>query len=113
MNSTALIDTAIATKNGSAVQNFAHLGAAKKAALGSPEAIDKVAEDFESLFLSQMLEQMFTDSIGEDAFGNGESSEVYKSMIVQEYSKRIADSGGIGIAQHIKTELLKLQEVQP
>lgn len=74
--------------------------------------IDGAAQDFESLFISQMLEQMFGDSIGDDAFGDSETSEVYKGLMVQEYGKLIAKSGGIGVAPYVKNELLKLQEVK-
>ncbi len=72
---------------------------------------DKAAKDFESMFVSQMLEHMFGESIGDDSFGDEESSEVYKGLMMQEYGKQIAASGGIGIASYVKRELLKLQEV--
>ena len=75
--------------------------------------IDATAKDFESMFISQMLEQMFGDSQGSDAFGDEETSEVYKGLMVEEYGKQIAKAGGIGIASYVKTELLKLQEIQP
>lgn len=69
------------------------------------------SKDFESMFISQMLEQMFGDSIGEEAYGDAESSEIYKSMMVDAYGKEIGKSGGIGIADYVKKELLKLQEI--
>ena len=72
---------------------------------------EKTAKEFESLFIGQMLGQMFGESIGEDAFGSGESEEVYKSLLMDEYGKRISNAGGIGIASYVKRELLKLQEV--
>lgn len=73
--------------------------------------MDKVANDFESMFVSQMLEQMFGDSLGMEAFGDKETTEVYKGLMVEEYGKQIANAGGIGIAAYIKQELLKLQEI--
>ena len=72
--------------------------------------IDAVSKDFESMFISQMTEQMFGDSQGSEAFGNEESSSVYQSMMADEYGKQISRSGGIGIADYVKQELLKLQE---
>lgn len=77
----------------------------------TPAQIDKVSSDFESMFVSQMLDQMFGDSLGAEAFGDSESSEVYKGMMVEQYGKQIARSGGIGIASYVKQELLKLQEI--
>jgi flagellar protein FlgJ len=72
---------------------------------------DKASKDFESMFVGQMLEQMFGDSIGDEAFGDSETSDVYKGMMMDEYGKQIERSGGIGIAGYVKRELLKLQEV--
>jgi len=83
----------------------------------SMEEAKKVAKDFESLFVSQMLEHMMGgDSMGDDLFGNAETDEIYKSMMVDEYSKAIVKSGGIGIAGYIeqglaRRELLKSQEI--
>ncbi|MEQ1789110.1 MAG: rod-binding protein [Rickettsiales bacterium] len=77
----------------------------------SAEKADIVSKDFESLFISQMLEQMFGESSGSNAFGTSDTDEVYKGLMVQEYGKIISQSGGIGIAQNIKAELLKQQEI--
>jgi Rod binding domain-containing protein len=76
-----------------------------------PQRVEASAKDFEALFISQMVEQMFGESGGESAFGSGESDEVYKSLMVQEYGKMITKSGGIGIADYVKRELLKQQEM--
>lgn len=70
------------------------------------EQIKKVAIEFESMFVSQMLEHMFGESSGEDLFGGSESDDVYKSMMVEQYGKAIVKSGGIGIAHHIEQSLM-------
>ncbi len=73
------------------------------------DRINKTAEDFEAVFLSQMMEQMFADvdlSPGYD----GPGEDVYKSFLLDEYGKMIAKTGGIGIADHVRNEMLKLQE---
>ena len=78
----------------------------------------KVAKDFESLFVSQMMEHMFSgDSLGESLFGSAESDEIYQSMMVDQYAKKIVEGGGIGIASYIERALadralLATQEVQ-
>ena len=46
-----------------------------------------------------------------DSGGHGE--EVFRSMLLQEYGKTIAQSGSLGIANHVKQEMLKLQEAKP
>ena len=84
------------------------LGAAKNM---TPEKAESVSKDFESLFISQMLEQMFGESSGSDAFGTIDTDDIYNGLIVQEYGKIITSSGGIGIASSVKSELLKQQEI--
>lgn len=73
--------------------------------------VDKVAQDFESLFLSQMLQHVFADVKTDEVFGGGHAEDVYRSLLVDEYGKMITKTGGIGIADHVKRELMKLQEV--
>lgn len=75
------------------------------------EQINRVASDFEALFISQMLEQMFGDSLGTEAFGDRETTEIYKGLMVEEYGRVLEDAGGVGMAAYIKKELLKLQEI--
>src|SRR5688500_11923330 len=72
--------------------------------------IDQVSKDFESMFISMMLEQMFGESIGTEAFGDKETADVYKTLMTDAYAKEIAQAGGIGVASYVKAELLKLQE---
>lgn len=73
--------------------------------------IDKTAKDFESMFVSQMLDQMFGESIGDEMFGDSQTHEIYKNLMLEQYGKEISSAGGIGIADYVKTELLRLQEV--
>ena len=76
----------------------------------SNDQIDKVSNDFESMFIGQMLDQMFGDSVGTEAYGDSQTSDVYKGLMMDEYGKIISRAGGIGIADYVKRELLKLQE---
>lgn len=71
---------------------------------------EKAAKDFESMFISQMLQSMFGDSEGDSAFGDSESNDVYKGLMMENIGKEISKAGGIGIADSVKQELLKLQE---
>jgi len=77
----------------------------------SPEKAMAAARDFESMFIAQMLEQMFGESSGSEAFGDKETDEVYKNLLMEQYGKIITRSGGIGIASYVNRELLKQQEV--
>ena len=84
-----------------------------KAKEASPSEVDAAAQDFEAVFLSQMLQHLFAD-VDMNPLGEGDSfgEDVYKSMLIDEYGKILARSGGIGVADHVRREMLKLQEVQ-
>jgi Rod binding domain-containing protein len=71
----------------------------------------KTAEDFESMFLEQTLDRMFS-SVGEDGpLGeNGTGGPVYRSMLVKEYAGNIVKSGGIGIGEQVFREMMRMQE---
>lgn len=101
----------IQTRPGETAANVSRVGAYARGATLTGAQIDKTAQDFESMFIAQMLEQMFGDSIGTELFGNDETHEVYKALMMDEYGKEITKSGGIGIASYVKRELLRLQEV--
>jgi Rod binding domain-containing protein len=75
----------------------------------SPQEINKVAKDFESVFLSQMLQHMFSQLEVDEWFGGGEAEEIYRSLMVDEYGKLISESGGIGVANYIRQQIVKMQ----
>ncbi len=71
----------------------------------------EAAQEFEAVFLSEMLAPMF-ENLGEDGlFGGGSGERIYRSMLVQEYAKALSRKGGVGIADAVEREILKLQEV--
>ena len=74
------------------------------------KAIRKAAEDFEAVFLSQMLAPMFDTLESDTMFGGGPGEDIYRSMMAEEYGKAISRSGGVGIADHVERELLRIQE---
>lgn len=79
---------------------------------GPARPADRLAEaavEFEAVFLSQMLRGM-SGGLGSDGpFGK----EPYGSLLVDEYARLIARSGGIGIADATRRELMRLQETRP
>ena len=72
----------------------------------------KAAEDFEAVFLSQMLKSMTEGIKPSEVFGGGSAEETFKVLLNDEYGKVISKSGGIGLADQVERELMKLQEVQ-
>jgi peptidoglycan hydrolase FlgJ len=95
---------------------FAALQTAKvPPTLGNVNGVEqtrKVAEDFEAFFLGQMLQPMFSSIEPAEPFGGGHAEKIWKSLMVDEVGKSMAKNGGIGIADMIQRDLLKLQEVQ-
>jgi Rod binding domain-containing protein len=80
-------------------------------ATGDAESARAAAEEFEAVFLSQMLEHMFAGLSTDAPFGGGRSEQIFRSMMLNEYGRMIAQSGGIGIADRVMGEILQLQEV--
>ena len=71
----------------------------------------KTAQDFESMFLEQTLDRLFASGGPDGPLGdNGAGGEVYRSMLAKEYAGTIAKSGGVGIADQVYSEILKMQE---
>ena len=87
---------------------------AQASAANAPEQqkIRAAAEEFEAVFLSQMLEPMFKGIETDGLFGGGSSEKIYQSVMLQEYGKALARTGGVGIADAVEREILRLQEVQ-
>lgn len=76
----------------------------------SPEQIKEAAQDFEAFFLSQMLKPMFDTVQTDDMFGGGQGEEMWKSLMVDEYAKQIAKSGGVGVAEQVMQVMIQAQE---
>lgn len=70
----------------------------------------QAAEDFEAVFLTQMIKPMFDTLPTDTMFGGGQAENVYRGLMVEEFGKSVARNGGIGIADSVYRELLKLQE---
>jgi len=72
--------------------------------------IRKTAEDFEAVFLSQMLQPMFSTVPTDSLMDGGQAESIYRGMMVEEMGKSIAKGGGIGIADSVYREMIKMQE---
>ena len=79
-----------------------------------PSALNRKLEDaareFESVFLSQMFETVWQPVPTDGATGGGMGESIFRSMLVQDIGKQVAQQGGIGLAPYIKAELLRIQE---
>jgi Rod binding domain-containing protein len=72
--------------------------------------IEEAAKEFEAVFLSAMLKPMFEQIEIDSNFGGGKGEEVFRGIMVQEYGKMISETQTIGLAEHVKAELLRIQE---
>jgi peptidoglycan hydrolase FlgJ len=66
------------------------------------EQLKQVATEFESLFVKQMLDSM-RDTLNKenDLLSGGFAEEVFEDMLYDEYSRMIAATGSLGIADLI------------
>ena len=76
----------------------------------TPAEVRRVAEDFEAVFLSEMLKPMFQNIEAAEPFNGGPAAQMWRDMQVQEYGKAIAKAGGVGIADQVFREMMKAQE---
>ena len=70
----------------------------------------KVSQQFESVLISQMLNDMFAGIKTDGPFGGGPGEEMFRSLMIDEYGKQIAAQGGLGLSDAVTRELLKRQE---
>lgn len=81
--------------------------------LARPPADAKAAaEDFEAFYLTQVMGEMFSGIETDPLFGGGAGETAFKSFLTQEYGKLIARAGGVGIADSVTREIIRLQEAQ-
>ena len=76
----------------------------------NPTVAKRTAQEFEGVFLSQFLSQMFDGISADGPFGGGQGEMMFRSLMLDEYGKQIAAQGGIGLADAVTRELLKTQE---
>jgi flagellar protein FlgJ len=95
-----------------AAQSFASGSIPQPGKTKNTAETSKAAEDFEAFFLTQMLEHMFKGVPTDGYFGGGYGEGVYRSLMLKEYGKILAKSGGIGMAHMVNRELMRLQEAQ-
>jgi Rod binding domain-containing protein len=70
----------------------------------------RVAEEFEGFFLSQMIEQMFSQVGQDNPFGGGPGENAFRGLLHEEYAKVMSQAGGLGLADRLTTEILRYQE---
>jgi flagellar protein FlgJ len=76
------------------------------------DAMRRAAEEFESVFLSEMLGPMFEGIDTEGLGGGGMGEQVFRPMLIERYAEAIGRAGGVGIADSVVREFMRMQEAQ-
>lgn len=112
LNTTAfapLMDNALAHNAKQNIKNATGNLTGNKAGIDIKK-VEQAAEEFEAVFIGEMLKPMFEGIETKEPFGGGKGEEVFRGMMITEYGKMISQNGGIGLADHIKETMIQLQE---
>ncbi|MFH1157928.1 MAG: rod-binding protein [Pseudomonadota bacterium] len=79
----------------------------------SPQQLERTkaaAEDFEAVFLSEMMSHMF-EGVGTDpVFGGGAGEDIFRGMLVQEYGRQMTKGHGVGISDQLQKVMIQMQQ---
>ncbi len=89
----------------------ANVAATAKQALSDKDMakFEAAAKDFEAMFVAEMMKPMFEGIKVDSKFGGGKGEEIFRGIMLQEYGKLMAETGQLGIAENVKSELIKMQ----
>jgi peptidoglycan hydrolase FlgJ len=84
---------------------------ATPAAPAAPTArMRETAEAFEASFLAQMMKPMFEGLSTEAPFGGGEAESTWRGFLVEAMAKQTVRAGGIGLADQVVAQMVRMQE---
>ncbi|MBP2296037.1 rod-binding protein [Azospirillum rugosum] len=78
----------------------------------APDPAQHAAKDFEAMMVGQMLESMFAGVDAGNAFGGGQGERTWRSFMLQEYGKAIAEAGTLGIGRMVQADVARLYAQQ-
>jgi flagellar protein FlgJ len=85
---------------------------ARTAGVATRQQAEEVARDFERMFIAEMLQPMFAGLETDGPFGGGSAEEAFRPMLIDHYAQSVAAGGGIGVADAVLKEILKLQGLE-
>ena len=75
------------------------------------EKLHKQAVELEGVFLNTLMKEMFSSiNTDEDSFGGGFAEETWRGMQSEQFASALAEKGGIGLADQLMSDLLRMQE---
>lgn len=66
----------------------------------------RVAQEYEASFIAEMLKYTGVNSTS-DTFGGGAGEDAFASFLTQEYATKIAEAGGLGIAETVFNAMMQ------
>lgn len=69
--------------------------------------LKEVCKEFEQYFMKEMLKSMKKTLTGNELIPKNKGEEIFSDMLDDEYSKKAANSGGIGLAKMLYEQLSK------
>lgn len=72
----------------------------------------EVAQDFEAVFTTQMISQMFKD-VPVGMFGGGFGEKIWREHLYDEFGKTMAKGSPLGIANEVLAQILQMQGKKP
>ncbi|MCL6449949.1 MAG: rod-binding protein [Acetobacteraceae bacterium] len=79
---------------------------------GDRAAVAEACQEFESLFLYQLLRQMWA-TVPEGALDSGFAQDTYRQMYHMELARLMARAGGIGLGRMLLEQLLPQEDSRP
>ncbi len=77
------------------------------------QRIHQQARDLEGVFLNTLMKEMFASIGSDDNADSGDSDyaqSTWRDMQAEQLANAVADRGGVGLADQLMPELLRLQE---
>ena len=70
----------------------------------------ETAQAFEASFLAQMLKPMFEGLSTDGPFGGGEAEATWRGFMIEAMAGQTVKAGGIGLADQVMAQMLRMQE---
>jgi Rod binding domain-containing protein len=70
---------------------------------------ERVAKEFETVYIQQMLKEIYKDAPLNPETGGGYAEEMYRQLLVEALAKEIAKKNGMGIANKLVDDINKKQ----
>jgi Rod binding domain-containing protein len=109
INSSALASSAFSVQSRNGRPDFELAAALQKVSPQQQARAQKTATDFEGMFINAMFSQMTSGVKGEGPFGDTPGTGVWRSMLTEQYSKNFANAGGVGISSEVYRTLILQQ----